>query len=160
MTDMTDQLPDQHDPAHGEHHGVGHVVDPKILIGTGLALLVLTVVTVVVAGFDFGDFNIWIALSIAGLKASLVTLFFMHLFWDRPFNSFVLVSSVAFLVIFIGFAITDSFEYSKDIEQWQQDVQSKDRSEITPSHEAPYVKTALGEANEALKKNSHASEAE
>ena len=45
-------MTDSHDSS--EHHGVGHLVSVKILVGTAMALLVLTVVTVVVAGFDFG----------------------------------------------------------------------------------------------------------
>jgi cytochrome c oxidase subunit 4 len=116
----------QHTPgghAHDEHdghHGVGHVVSPKILIATAAALLVLTVVTVASAKIDFNDFdlremNIVVALTIAVIKASLVCLFFMHLRWDRPFNSFVLVCSLAFVALFIGFAMTDSSEYMPDV---------------------------------------------
>jgi cytochrome c oxidase subunit 4 len=104
----------------GEHHGVGHVVSPKILIATAAALLVLTVVTVASAKVDFSVFeltemNIIAALSIAVIKASLVCLFFMHLRWDRPFNAFVLIGSLAFVALFIWFAMTDSTEYKPQI---------------------------------------------
>ena len=101
--------------AHDDGHGVGHVVPVRYLVATGLALLVLTVVTVWVAGFDFGAANIFVALLIAGFKASLVVLFFMHLRWDRPFNSFIFVASIAFVVLFIAFALTDTIEYSPDL---------------------------------------------
>jgi cytochrome c oxidase subunit IV len=106
--------------SHGEHHGVGHVVSPKILIATGGALLVLTVITVAAAKINFEDFdlremNIVVALAIAVVKASLVCLFFMHLRWDRPFNAFVLVGSLGFVALFIGFAMTDSTEYQHEI---------------------------------------------
>ncbi len=99
-----------------EHHGVGHIVPIPILVATGSGLLVLTVVTVWVAGFDFGPANVWIALAIAALKASMVVLFFMHLIWDRPFNGVVFVASIAFLAVFIGFTMTDTFEYRPDID--------------------------------------------
>jgi cytochrome c oxidase subunit 4 len=110
-----------HEDAHGhEDHGVGHVVHPKILIGTALALVILTVITVVAAQVDWAQWdmpevNIWVAMSIAAVKASLVCLFFMHLFWDRPFNSIVLVCSIGFVAIFIAFALTDTVEYRHDI---------------------------------------------
>jgi len=42
-----------------EQHGVGHIVAIPILVATGGALLVLTVITVWVAGFDFGVANVW-----------------------------------------------------------------------------------------------------
>lgn len=108
-----------------EHHGVGHIVPHKVLILTGSALLVLTVITVLAAKVNFEDFdmfemNIVVALGIALLKASLVCLFFMHLRWDRPFNAFILIGSLGFVVLFIGFAMTDTFEYGPDVRQYEQ----------------------------------------
>jgi cytochrome c oxidase subunit IV len=106
---------------HAQHeHGIGHVVSPKILIANGSALLVLTVVTVLAAKVNFEDFdlrelNIFVALAIAVLKATLVCMFFMHLRWDRPFNAFVLVTSLSLVALFIGFAMTDSSEYQHEV---------------------------------------------
>ena len=102
------------DESHG--HGVGHVVPIKILANTAVALLVLTVVTVWVAKHDFGALNIWVALFIAALKGSLVVLFFMHLRYDRPFNGIVFVTSLAFVALFISFAMTDTREYAPTTE--------------------------------------------
>lgn len=118
-------MADHHDSHSDEHHGVGHVVPAKYLIATGTALLVLTGVTVGAAKVDFNavdmpEMNIIVALAIAVLKATLVCLFFMHLRWDRPFNAFVLVGSIAFVGIFISFAMTDTFEYRADIEQYRE----------------------------------------
>lgn len=110
-----------HDTNASNHasHGVGHVVSPKVLIATCLALLVLTVVTVLVAKIDFAEYNMYelnivVAMAVAVVKASLVCLFFMHLYWDRPFNGFVLVSSLAFVALFITFSMTDTLEYRAD----------------------------------------------
>ena len=113
--------PAHHDhDEHGAHHGIGHVVSPKILFATAAALLVLTVITVKAAEIDFSVFemaelNVFVALGIALIKASLVCLFFMHLRWDRPFNAFVLIGSLAFVAVFISFAMTDSFQYQHEI---------------------------------------------
>ena len=79
-------------------------------------LLILTVVTVAVSKIDFGNFNIWFALGIAVVKGSLVLLFFMHLKYDRPFNGLVFVTSLAFVALFISFALTDTKEYAHQID--------------------------------------------
>src|SRR5262249_27604520 len=55
-----------------------HVVSWKVYLGVFLALVTLTVATVVVAGFDFGEFNLVVALAVAVTKATLVVLYFMH----------------------------------------------------------------------------------
>lgn len=113
-----------------EHHGVAHVAPMKILLLNGFVLLVLTWLTVAVATFDFAahnihEMNIIIALAIAVVKAALVCLFFMHLYWDRPFNSFVLVGSIAFVALFMGLAMLDTFEYRGDkIRETPPDVRS------------------------------------
>ncbi len=102
---------------HEAHHEVGHVVPVRILFTTGIGLLILTAVTVLAAKVDLGEFNIWIALAIALLKGSLVLLFFMHLRYDRPFNAVIFVASLAFVALFISFALTDTFGYAPDVYQ-------------------------------------------
>ena len=124
---------------HGEHHGVGHIVSPKILIATAAALLVLTVITVLAAKVAFEEvemheLTIFVALGIAVLKASLVCLFFMHLKWDRPFNAFVLIGSLGLVALFIGFAIIDSTEYKPDIKAYVGTL---------PGGETPDIKAKL-----------------
>ena len=44
----------------------------------------------------------------------LVALVFMHLRWDKPFNAFVLVGSIAFVGLFMMFALLDTREYAPD----------------------------------------------
>ena len=107
------------DETHGEagsHHGVGHIVPVKVLLATGIALLILTVVTVWVASIDLGNLNIWVALFVAAFKGSLVALYFMHLRYDRPFNGIILVGSLAFVALCISFALTDTREYAPDVD--------------------------------------------
>lgn len=101
--------------SHGAHGGPGHVVPIPILAGVWLALMVLTVITVQAAYVNFGSLNLWIAMGIATVKASLVVLFFMHLFWDRPINAVIFVLSLALVTLFIGIALTDSTEYQPQL---------------------------------------------
>ena len=123
---MTDHTPPETGHAeHAGHHEVGHVVSVKYLFATCAALLVLTVLTVAVAQFDFTkyglpDLNIIVALAIAVIKASLVCLFFMHLYWDRPINAYIIIVALAFVGVFIAFAMTDAFEYRGDQEQYER----------------------------------------
>lgn len=104
------------DLAHSEGHGSAHVhiTPPLLLLGVYGALVMLTVLTVGVTLVELGDFNVWVALGIAVLKAGLVAFFFMHLKWDSPFNGIILVVSFFFVAYFIGVAVLDSKEYQKN----------------------------------------------
>ena len=93
----------QHD-GHDHHH---FILPERTAVAVGLALLVLTGITVWVAGIDFGRLNFTIALLIAIVKASLVGLVFMGLKYDRKENGLIFVSSFLFLAIFIVLTATD-----------------------------------------------------
>lgn len=90
----------KHDQAHGEgghSHGMGRYV------AVWLALLVFTGITVVTGKIDLGAANIWLAMAIALTKATLVVLFFMHLYDTGGVNRLVFVVSVLFVgVLMIG----------------------------------------------------------
>lgn len=108
--------------AHDPHHGLAHVMPVKLLVGVLAVLLVLTVATVAVTSVDLGSqWNLVVAMVIATIKAVLVCAFFMHLIWDRKFNLLVFMSSVLFLALFLGLALTDRREYQKDIDQRETD---------------------------------------
>jgi cytochrome c oxidase subunit IV len=80
---------------------------PKIYTANLFALLVLTVITVAAASFNFGSANVVIALAIASVKATLVALFFMHLVWDKPVNAIIAIAGFLFLGIFMMFDFID-----------------------------------------------------
>ncbi len=94
-----------HDSAHS---ALGHVVPLWLLAAVFGTLLLLTGATVAAAQIDLGNLNLYLALAIAGAKATLVILFFMHLFWDRPFNAMIFVGCLLFVSLFIGIVLTDS----------------------------------------------------
>jgi cytochrome c oxidase subunit 4 len=72
------------------------------------ALLALTVITVLAAGFSFGSWNVIIALGIASVKASLVALFFMHLRHDKPMSAIIFVTGAVVLGVFLMICTLDS----------------------------------------------------
>jgi cytochrome c oxidase subunit 4 len=87
---------------------LGHVVPLLILAAVFWALLVLTALTVAVSQFDMGPINLYVALAIAGLKATLVVLYFMHLRYDQPFYLVVFLGCLGFVVLFISLVLTDT----------------------------------------------------
>ncbi|MSR70024.1 MAG: oxidase [Phycisphaerales bacterium] len=97
--------------AHDDHPLVGHLVPVSTLIATASALLVLTFITVAVRYIDIGEFNVWVAIGIAVVKAALVASFFMHLRWDRPFNLLVFVGCTVFVVLMMAFCVLDTSQY-------------------------------------------------
>jgi len=99
---------DSSSPPASAHSGLGHVVPLWLLAAVFGGLLVLTCLTVAVAQVDLGNLNLYLAMAIATLKAALVVLFFMHLFWDRPFNAMIFVGCLLFVSLFIGITLTDS----------------------------------------------------
>jgi cytochrome c oxidase subunit IV len=92
-----------------------HVMPFKVLLAVWAALMVLTVVTVAVTWVDLGNFNLWIAMAIATVKATLVVLYFMHMRYERPFNAVVFVSALAFVSLFIGIALIDTGAYQPEL---------------------------------------------
>jgi cytochrome c oxidase subunit 4 len=98
-----------------DHPAVGHVLPFRVLAAVWLGLLVLTVITVVVAGFDIGNFNLGVAMAIATVKASLVLLYFMHMRYDRPMNAIVFVSALLFVALFVYIALLDTHAYAPDL---------------------------------------------
>lgn len=85
-----------------------HIVPLGTYLSVAAALMVLTVITVLVAKVDLGGWNVVVALLVAGFKASLVALFFMHLLYDKKIYLLILLTSVLFLVLFMSFTMFDT----------------------------------------------------
>jgi cytochrome c oxidase subunit IV len=84
-----------HDKESGASHGIGRY----ILVW--IALLLFTGITVWTGKTDLGAANIYVAMIIAVTKATLVVLFFMHLYDEGGVNRLVFVVSVLFLVVLL-----------------------------------------------------------
>jgi cytochrome c oxidase subunit 4 len=86
-----------------------HISSDKTLLGVAGALLILTILTVVVHYIHIpGPWSIIVAMGIAIFKATLVALFFMNLYWDERFNTMLLISSLAFFALLVGFTLLDT----------------------------------------------------
>jgi cytochrome c oxidase subunit IV len=84
-----------------------HIVSPKIYLGVFSTLLVCTALTVLAAYYNFGSFNIVIALAIATLKGSLVVLYFMHARYVPKRTQLVVVSGLFWLAIMLFMTMSD-----------------------------------------------------
>ena len=84
-----------------------HVSSPKMYVGVFVALMVLTVLTVWVAYFDFGVLNDVVALAIAMTKALLVVLFFMHVKYSTRLTAITAAAGLIWLAMLIGLTLND-----------------------------------------------------
>lgn len=86
-----------------------------MLLSVFFALLFLTGLTVFQSQFDLGNAEIWLSLTIATIKAALVILFFMHLLWDKPINAIIILGSLIFVALFLGFTLMDAEGYRENL---------------------------------------------
>ena len=138
------------DPADHGHHG-HHILSAGLLLKVFGALVFLTVLTVVLGLMEksgtihLGSMSIVVALLIAGVKATLVAMFFMALKYDNRVNALAFSLGIVFLVIFFtftwldtGFRNTFTEEAATNIDQEAMEVLELQRraEELQPSLQA------------------------
>jgi cytochrome c oxidase subunit IV len=112
---MTTDTQATHHGSPDGHHAIGHAIPAPVLIAVFLALIALTVITVVASYLPLGDFEIWVALGIATVKAALVAAYFMHLRYDNPLNAVLFIFCLLFVALFVGFVLMDAEQYRSDL---------------------------------------------
>jgi cytochrome c oxidase subunit 4 len=88
---------------HAEHH----IVPKRIYFIVFFALIALTWVTTLVSTVDLGALNIYVALSIAIFKASLVVLFFMHVKYGSRLTKMIVLCGLYWLLLLLFIAMAD-----------------------------------------------------
>ncbi len=94
--------PTQHTEGHKDH-----IVSPVVYFAVFGALMVGTALTVGAAYIDLGRYNIVLALLIACVKASLVVLFFMHVYYSSRLTKTIVVAGFSTLMIMFFFTGAD-----------------------------------------------------
>ena len=84
-----------------------HVIPTSVYVGIWAVLMVLTAVTVFASFLELGNFNIVLALVIASVKATLVVLFFMHLYYSSKLTKVTMIAAVFFLFLLLALSMTD-----------------------------------------------------
>jgi cytochrome c oxidase subunit IV len=111
---------------------LAHVASVKTLVGNFAALIALTVITVLATRIDFGgQGNLVVALLIAGMKATLVALFFMHLRYDRMFHTLAIVLGLLTMLLFFALTVIDTGAYREDM-HWQSPAPAPVASAAAP----------------------------
>jgi cytochrome c oxidase subunit 4 len=85
------------------------VISDKIYFLVWLGLLLLTGMTISVAGMNLGRWSTWVTLIIAGTKSGLVLSYFMHLKYEKRLRLFkwMIPGVLALLILFIGLTFFD-----------------------------------------------------
>ncbi len=89
------------------HHEEHHIVPKSIYFLVFFALIVLTWVTALVSTVDLGRWNIFVALAIALFKASLVILFFMHVWYSTRLTKMIVASGFFWLMLLLFITMAD-----------------------------------------------------
>ena len=105
---------------HSEEHAYfSHPMPVWMLLLVFVSLVFLTVLTVVMSELTealmIGQWELWVSMGIATLKAMLVIFFFMHVLYDKPFNKMLFFSSFLFAALFIAMTLLDTYQYSDDV---------------------------------------------
>ncbi len=90
---------------HAQPHA--HIVPYGTFFRVWLLLLVLTTILVFTAKVYHESMSVYAMLVITPLKAGLVFFYFMHLKYEKPFLRFLVLITLASLVLFIGFLFLD-----------------------------------------------------
>lgn len=88
---------------NSEQHATGYGTYVLVWLG----LVILTGVTVKVAGIHLGKMNVAVALLIASVKSALVLYWFMHLKYEEGLFKIILFAAVATITIMIGLTFFD-----------------------------------------------------
>ena len=80
----------------------------KMYFAVFFALLLGTGLTVFAATLDLGPFNAPVALGIATVKATLVALFFMHVWHaSEKLTKLVVIAAIFLLMLLLGLTMSD-----------------------------------------------------
>jgi cytochrome c oxidase subunit 4 len=87
-----------------------HIIPVRTYLAVAAVLLALTGLTVFVAQFHFGEWNLVVAMTIAATKALLVAFIFMHLYYDNKLYFVIFAGSVVFLAVFLTLSMFDTLK--------------------------------------------------
>jgi cytochrome c oxidase subunit 4 len=86
---------------------MSHVVPQKVYLLVFATLLCLTLITVDVAFYNFGWLNLYVALAIATIKASIVVMYFMHVKYSPRLTWLFALAGMFWFVILIVLTLSD-----------------------------------------------------
>ena len=108
------------DKHHSEDHAhFAHPMPVWMLLAVFVSLVTLTILTVIMSELTavlmIEQWELWVSMGIATVKAMLVIFFFMHVLYDKGFNKMMFFSSFLFAGLFIALTLLDTYQYREDI---------------------------------------------
>lgn len=94
-------------PTEEQDEGLGHIVPLSVYNSVFASLLLFTALTVWAATQHFGILNLVVALTIATVKAALVTLYFMHLNWESRTYWIIVIYPLFIFALIVGGTLGD-----------------------------------------------------
>jgi cytochrome c oxidase subunit IV len=86
-----------------------HITPVRSYLLVFLALITLTVTTVLVSKVELGEYNFVVAMTIAVIKASLVVWFFMHVNRSSSLTRLFVFAGLFWMTILLVFVLSDYF---------------------------------------------------
>ena len=83
------------------------VVSPRTYLWTYLALLGLTLSTVLVGFVDLGWFSMFVAIAFAVIKATLIASFFMHALYEKVIIRLMIGGALLWFLILVTLTMSD-----------------------------------------------------
>jgi cytochrome c oxidase subunit IV len=84
-----------------------HVTPVRTYLFVFLALIVLTISTILISRIELGEYNFVVALTIAVIKGSLVVWFFMHVNHSSSLTRLFVFAGLFWLAIMLVFVMSD-----------------------------------------------------
>lgn len=138
------------DPADHGRHG-HHILSPELLLKVFGTLVLLTILTVALALLEragvvhFGEVgSVAVALGIAGVKATLVAMFFMALKYDNKVNALAFSLGIVFLFIFFTFTWLDTGFRDTFIDESAVNIDQEALEALELQRRADELQPALG----------------
>ncbi len=94
--------------SHQAKAPASHIVPARVYAMVSVALIMLTVISIVVSQLDWGGFGTAIVLCAATINAALVAGFFMHLRYDNKFFTNIFLVSIITLGFLLAFVLIDT----------------------------------------------------
>lgn len=113
-----------------------HIAPLKVYFLIFVALLSLTALTAQVAFIDLGRLNIYVAMTIAVIKALLVALFFMHLRYSSSLTKLFVSAGVLWIAIL--FVLTTSDYFTRPWQMRPQGWVAIEEATPDPHHVIPH----------------------
>lgn len=86
-----------------------HIISVRTYFIVYVALMLLLVATVGAAGLPLGSLHLPVAMTIAVIKAVLIVLIFMHVYYSSSLVKISSVSSLLWVALLLSFLLADYF---------------------------------------------------